>query len=306
MSDTRGKHDKECKKELLTVVTPTYNRAYTLPKAFNSLMSQKSTDFVWMVIDDGSTDNTEKIIEEWKTSSPFKIIYIKKSNGGKASALNVAIDHIETKYAVCLDSDDYFNEDAIYIAINQLEMSCDDDKCCGLLALKNNLDGTCMGGIELPRSISKITAADVFLNYCPRGEIVCFYKCNHLKEYRFPQFPNEKFVSPAWMQYAVSEKYYFVPSWEKYCFCEYLTDGITQNKKRIIINNPKGYTSIKKFSFNNSTKITHILKHGIMYDCGCILGKEKQWLKGVKHKALAVALMPIAFYVKFARFKNVQ
>lgn len=290
---------------LLTVITPTYNRAHTLPVCYDSLCNQTDQRFMWLIIDDGSTDKTEELVSKWIDEHKVTIMYYKKSNGGKASALNVAIEMLTTKYAVCLDSDDTFYPAAIECALNSLARWDADEECCGILALRNNPDGTVMGGTPIPRAMNRITAADVFLKLQLKTELVCFYKVTLLKNYRFPEFPDEKFVSPAWMQYEITQKYYYGTSWDKICSCEYMRDGLTCNKKNVIVKNPYGYSCVKLYSFNLSPTLKLKVKHGIMYDCGCLIGKDKRWLRNAKHKILALMLMPLAMIVRQVRFRNV-
>ena len=288
---------------LLTVITPTFNRAHTLPKCYQTLCNQGCKDFVWMIIDDGSTDNTESLVNEWVSENTISIIYKKKQNGGKASALNVGLGLLSTKYAVCLDSDDFFYESAVGTALGELQRIENDQKCCGILALRNNPDGSVMGGVEIPAGMKTITAADIFLKLNLNTELICFYKTEILCQYRFPEFSGEKFVSPAWMQYAITQDYYYTVSRSKLCECEYISDGLTKNKRQVIIKNPRGYTCVKKFSFDLAPTLKQRIKHGIMYDCGCLIAKDKDWLKNAKHKLLAVLLMPVALYVKAKRFQ---
>ncbi|MBR1709822.1 MAG: glycosyltransferase family 2 protein [Clostridia bacterium] len=291
---------------LLTIATPTYNRAHTLPKCYESLCNQTDKRFIWLVIDDGSSDNTSEIVSQWIEEGKIHISYQKKTNGGKASALNVGIDLLETMYAVCLDSDDWFYDNAVELALKELETVKYDAKCCGLLALRNNPDGTVMGKREIPKEMKNITAVDVFLRLNLNTELICFYKTEILKKFRFPEYPGEKFVSPAWMQYAITQNYYYVSSWSKLCGCEYIADGLTKNKRKVIIKNPRGYTCVKKFSFDLAPTLQLRVKHGIMYDCGCLLAKDKDWLKNARHKVLAIILMPVAKIVRNQRFKDAK
>jgi len=287
---------------LLTVMTPTYNRANTLPVCYRSLCEQTDKRFLWMIVDDGSEDDTEAIVSHWIAEKKLQIKYIKKENGGKASALNVGIALLDTRYAVCLDSDDTFYPDSVEKALSKLEVSYKDPDCCGILALRNNPDGTVMGGKGIPSHMSKVTAVDIFLRLNLRTELICFYKVDILKQYRFPEFDGEKFVSPAWMQYEITQKYYYLPAYEKYCCCEYKSDGLTRNKRTVIKKNPRGYTAVKRYSFDLAPSLRLRIKHGIMYDCGCLIGKEKKWAQNTKHPVLSVILMPVAMAVKKIRF----
>ncbi len=289
---------------LLTIITPTYNRAHTLPACYESLCGQTNKGFMWMVIDDGSSDHSEELVSSWIEERKILISYRKKENGGKASALNMAMDLLDTQYAVCLDSDDTFYPQTVEFALKNLDEIKDDEKCCGILALRNNPDGSVMGGKSIPENVKQATAADIFMKYRLTGELICFYKTKILKKFRFPEFEGEKFVSPAWMQYQVTQDYSFAISRDRLCCCEYIADGLTKNKRKIIVKNPKGYTCVKRWSFDLAPTVPLRIKHGIMYDCGCILGKDINWFKNARHKAWAVALMPAAYFVTLIRFRN--
>ena len=99
---------------LLTVFTPAYNRASTLPRTYQSLCEQECKDFIWLIVDDGSSDNTRELVEGWKNQdNGFEIQYIYKKNGGMHTAHNVAYENIHTELNVCIDSDDRLSENAI-------------------------------------------------------------------------------------------------------------------------------------------------------------------------------------------------
>ena len=286
---------------MITVMTPTFNRGYILHNCYASLQRQTRRDFKWMIIDDGSNDNTEELVRAWMQEPYVDIQYIKKSNGGKASALNVGIDLLETEYAVCLDSDDIFYDNTIELALARLS-TIDRDDCCGILALRHGADGHVLGGRAIPPEFRYVTAADVFLELNLRTEFICFYKSDILKRYRFPSFDGEKFVSPSWMQYEITKDHRFMTSWDKLCQCEYQKDGLTRNKRKVIAQNPRGYSCIKRFGFNLAPTLGLRIKHGIMYDCGCLIAGDKNWLVGIRHKVLAVVLLPLAWMVKVIRF----
>lgn len=97
----------------LTVFTPTYNRAHTLGRTYESLLRQTDQDFEWLVIDDGSTDNTRRLVQGWIAEDKIPIRYIHKENGGLYTGYNTAYANIETELCVCIDSDDYMPDDAV-------------------------------------------------------------------------------------------------------------------------------------------------------------------------------------------------
>ena len=234
----------------------------------------------------------------------FPIRYIKKENGGKASALNVAFDNLRTAYFCVLDSDDVLVNTAIESFLKEREEADKDEKCCGIMAFRSNEDGSVMGGRSIPTDEGRITMIDI-LNERFRTELFCFYKSSAVKHLRFPQFPNEKFVSPQWLDFELSRNYYFIPSDKQYCICVYIADGLTRNKKKIIVHNPYGYTAVKSQSFEFSKSLKLSIKHGLMYDCGCIIGKDKEWLKNSPKKLLSIALMPFAYIIYMIRFKKI-
>ena len=292
-------------KKELTIITPTYNRVSTLVKCYDSLLQQTCFSFEWLIVDDGSNDNTESIVNKWiQECDKFPIRYIKKANGGKASALNVAFDNVDTPYLSVLDSDDVLFGTAVESFLYEQKNAKEDEKCCGIMAFRSNEDGFVMGGRPIPTNRGRITMIDI-LNGKFRTELFCFYKSSVIKHLRFPHFPNEKFVSPQWLDFELSREYYFWPSDKQYCICVYIADGLTRNKKKIILHNPHGYTAVKRQSFEFSKSLKLSIKHGLMYDCGCIIGKDSEWLKNSPRKLLSILLMPFAYIIYMIRFKHI-
>ena len=98
----------------ITVFTPAYNRAHTLPRTYESLRQQDCKDFVWLVVDDGSSDNTADLVKSWQTQdNGFEIRYLYKENGGMHTAHNAAYDVIDTELNICIDSDDCLADGAV-------------------------------------------------------------------------------------------------------------------------------------------------------------------------------------------------
>lgn len=288
----------------ITIVTPTYNRAYTLKRCYDSLVRQTNNEFCWLVIDDGSTDETEYLIKKLKEEKKIEIQYIKKKNGGKARALNLAITQIVTPYCACLDSDEYFSDDAIEIALKYLEEIKDNDRVCGIIALRSDESGNVLGGKQIPENKNYIRFVEINNKYNIKSEVICFYKTKILKKFKFPTFEGEKFVSPAYIQYEITKDYEFKVFREPIIFCKYLDDGLTKNKKNVIKRNPKGYLAVKKQSFKYSKNWIKTIKHGIMYGAVSILDKDKNFIKTSPHKVLSFILYPVSYIVYNKRFKE--
>ena len=98
---------------LLTVFTPTFNRAHTIARTFNSLKQQTFKNFEWLIVDDGSTDSTEKVVEGFIESSDLNIRYIKKENGGKHTAYNLALEQAAGELFFVVDSDDWLPDNSL-------------------------------------------------------------------------------------------------------------------------------------------------------------------------------------------------
>jgi glycosyltransferase involved in cell wall biosynthesis len=286
----------------ITVITPTYNRAYILHKCYESLVNQTCSDFLWMVVDDGSTDNTEGLVKKWILDNKLEIIYYKKSNGGKASALNFAFEKIDTDYWVCLDSDDTFSSNAIEIAINELEKIRDDCRYCGLLALRNSPSGDILGGKRIPAGVSEATLMEIIDKYKICSEFIQFYKTKITSEYRFPIIPGEKFISPEYLSAELNRKYKFKVSQEIYCYCEYLLDGLTKNKINVIKKNPKGYTLRVLQAFELSESFIMRSKQCLNYIAGCMLSNDKDCIKKSPHKFMTILYYPLGWLVYKIRF----
>ena len=138
----------ETQKKTLTVFTPAYNRAYTIHKCYESLRRQTLKDFVWLVVDDGSTDNTAELIKQWQTvtDNGFEIRYVYKENGGMHTAHNTAYENIDTELNTCIDSDDYMTDDAVEKIVNCWK-KYGSDKYAGILALDIFDNGKIIGNM---------------------------------------------------------------------------------------------------------------------------------------------------------------
>ena len=141
---------------LLTVFTPTYNRAHTLPRTYKSLLDQDCKDFIWMIIDDGSTDHTEELVKEWQArDNGFKIQYIYKENGGMHTAHNTAYEHIDTELNVCIDSDDCLAEGAI-MKIASTWQKIKHSDYAGIVGLDADMKGNIIGK-DFPEGLKETT-----------------------------------------------------------------------------------------------------------------------------------------------------
>lgn len=227
-------------------MTPAYNRAYIIDKLYQSLKKQTDFDFEWLVIDDGSTDNTEEYFSEvLKQNNPFEVRYIKKQNGGKHTCINMATDIAEGEYFFIVDSDDFLPENSverIKFWIDSIEKT-GDEKLVGVCGQRFNYNENCAIGYTFDEKkeyldITLLQRED-FAIYGDKAEVL---KTEILKKYKFPEFENERFVTEIVVWYDIAKDgYKFRFFNEPVYMCEYLEDGLTKNLSDITLKSPKGY-----------------------------------------------------------------
>lgn len=130
---------------ILTIFTPAYNRAHTLPRTYESLCRQSCKDFIWLIVDDGSTDNTAALVQQWQSrDNGFEIQYIYKENGGMHTAHNAAYANIHTELNTCIDSDDMLADGAVEKILNKWA-EVKDKGYAGLVGLDADFTGNVIG-----------------------------------------------------------------------------------------------------------------------------------------------------------------
>lgn len=225
---------------MVTILTPTYNREKDLPKLYFSLCKQTNTNFEWLVVDDGSSDNTESLINDFISDRIISIKYIKKTNGGKHTALNLGISQINSVLTFIVDSDDSLSEDAVDKIIKYHNKYKNNNDICGYSFLRKDENGKINGKkIDMDEKIG--TLIDVRINSgddsSDKAEV---YYSNCLHQFTFPEFEGEKFLGEdvVWMRMARKYKMVFIN--EAIYIGTYLEDGLTRNRRKNNIKSPKG------------------------------------------------------------------
>lgn len=228
------------KMKKITVFTPTYNRAYILHNLYHSLQRQSSYDFEWLIVDDGSIDNTEELVNEWiNEKNNFNIRYYKKENGGKCRAINYALDLALGELFFTVDSDDYLTDNAIEKIIEWESLIEDKKSYCGIAGnlgySKNETPNTLFNDDYYDG-----TLLDRYKTIDGERAIV-FYTETH-KRIKYPEFENEKFMTEAVAWNRMAHDGYKIRFYNDIiCIYEYLEDGLTKSGSKLFINNPKGY-----------------------------------------------------------------
>lgn len=286
-------------KKRLTVFTPTYNRAYILEQAYKSLINQTNKSFVWLIVDDGSTDNTESLVKEWIKEDKIEIKYYKQKNGGKQRAYNKAIKLTNSELFICLDSDDYFTEYAIEILLNSWEKIKDMNKVAGIIALRG-LNEKNPIGTYMPQNVTFSTLRGLYDKYGFKGDTALLYRTKILKKFPFKVAEGEKFIGEDYVYDQIDQNYEMYLLNEIIYICEYLDDGYTSNVRKLIRNNPKSYMLLNKQKINFSDNIKSKFINTVKYLVGGILNKERNLIKNSPNKILAfLAFLPAYLYFLF-------
>lgn len=225
---------------MITVFTPTYNRAHTLPALFRSLQAQTATGFEWMIVDDGSTDGTEGVVAGFERENPvFPIVYRKQPNGGKHAAINYGAGIARGTYFFIVDSDDFLPPDAVEIVERHTAALDPSGDICGIIGLKVFADLRNVGG-DLPAGIPDTDFISYRYRYRVRGDKAEVVRTSVMREFPFPVFPGERFCSEALVWFRIARKYKVRPVPEKIYICEYLDDGLTHSIVSHYRNSPCG------------------------------------------------------------------
>lgn len=279
----------------ITILTPTYNRANTLPKCYESLCNQTNQNFKWLIIDDGSIDNTFDVIKGFIDSKAIDLEYIYKNNGGKHTAVNEGVKHIETELILILDSDDYLLPNAIeeinYIAEN----FGNEQNICGLTLLKSYPNGELMGN-EFPNE-GRYNYIDYRVNGTVIGEHCDVFYTNILKNFPFTEYEGEKYIgeSTAWIKMA--SEYNMIGVNKVIYVADYLDGGLTKSGKKMRISNPMGGMEYARMCMTKEFTLKRRIKSGILYNSyGTIAGDNA--IKRIRYstpKLLTLLTYPLGF-----------
>lgn len=230
----------------VTIFTPTYNRAYTLGRLYDSIRKQKGCDFEWVIVDDGSTDNTKELVEKWQDQDAnlFDIRYFKQSNSGKHVAWNRGLQEARGEIFFPVDSDDYLTPDALQCILSMVATTSSSDKLIAVSGVGLFPGNTLTGGVLQSMDCEFVDYSSIDRRSKGiTGDLAEAFFTEKLRAYPFPFFNDEKFVPEAVIFNRFSNDGYLIRGFSDplYC-CEYLEDGYTRNVDKLLISNWKGYT----------------------------------------------------------------
>lgn len=271
----------------LTIFTPAYNRAHTLKRTYESLKKQKCKDFVWLIIDDGSMDNTRELVESWvQQETEFEIRYIYKENGGMHTAHNVAYEHIDTELNVCIDSDDCLAENAVDNILNKWE-EVKDGNYAGIIGLDADFQGNIIGK-GFPKGLKETT----LMGYYARGgagDKKLVYRTDVIKEYpTYPVFDGERYVALAYKYRLIDQNYKLAVLDEVLCNVEYQVDGSSGTMWKQYLKNPRGFAFWRKVCMQYPESKKRKVIDCIHYCSSSLIAKNGRYIQESPAKVLTV------------------
>lgn len=291
--------------KLVTFFTPTYNRSHILHRCYESLCAQKSFNFNWLIIDDGSSDGTEDIVRKWITEEDrFPIAYRYKENGGLHTAFNYAVEMADTELFVCFESDDVFTPDAMSI-IEKTWGSVRDSNCVGFITLCKDMNGNLIGS-RFPEEMRTVLYRD-HRQIAP-GDKQYVFRTEALKKvFPMPSFPGEKFFDPKYRFFALDEIGPLAVTNEVFDLVDYQPGGLTNTMMRQYYNSPNSFAEYRKLYMQLPGRSPlYRFRQNVHYVASCCLaGKLDRAIPESPRKGYtALAFLPGLLWAALIRAAN--
>jgi glycosyltransferase involved in cell wall biosynthesis len=276
---------------LITIFTPTYNRAYTLPRLYRSLLRQTSSDFEWLIIDDGSTDDTALLVEKWIGEGKIEIRYHHQENRGKYMAHNAAVKLAKGEYFFTVDSDDWLPDDSVEDIIRHIPEMEKNNRCGGMFGLKDGND---------KKTIKEWESLDYsrHLDLSPCGELSFIYKTEVVRKYTFPEIPGEKFVIEGVIYHRIDQDSVCYLRNRVLTINEYQGDGLTANIYPLMYHNPTGFKLYHSEMIDWSDTFIGRFNSALRYVAFKSLSHNSDFDYKGSHSTLVKILSPLGFLLK--------
>lgn len=291
-------------KYLVTIFTPTYNRARLLKRLYESLKEQSDKDFEWIIVDDGSKDNTKEVVQGFIKEKIIPIKYLKKENEGKHIAINVGCDMAEGELFFIVDSDDYIPKEAIEEVKRDWKKYRNNTGIAGLVYLKAWKNGNLMG--------RKFEKDEFISNHVKEynkggvwGEKLKILRTEIFRKNKFPKYENEKYVGEHVLWIQVSRKYDLVYINKVLYIAEYLEDGLTMAGRKLRIENPLGGIKGAQVLMQKDMCLKLRIKNNLLYSAYSFFAEKsiKEIYRGAVEKSLLTLELPFG-YVLYRYWKK--
>ena len=278
----------------ITIFTPAYNRAHLLPRLYESLIGQTCKDFIWLIVDDGSSDDTGTVVEGFQNENRIEIKYIYQENQGMHGAHNTAYENIDTELNTCIDSDDFMPHDAVESILkkwNALSVE-ETSKYSGIVGLDADMDGNIIG----TEFTTLHTTLEDFYRFGGKGDKKLVYKTSVMQQYPpYPLFEGEKYVGLAYKYLMADQDYQLVTLNKVLVIVEYQPGGSSNNMMMQYIKNPKGFALLRKQSMQLSKSPKRKWIDAVHYVSSSLISKNKNFITESPKKALTIAAIPLGF-----------
>jgi glycosyltransferase involved in cell wall biosynthesis len=272
---------------MLTIFTPTYNRAYILGKLYESLCAQSCHDFEWVIVDDGSVDNTQDLVASWITECRVEIHYFKQENQGKHIAINRGLDMAHGELFFIVDSDDLLKKNAVETVLLFWKQECPNAEISGIIGYREFFDGRIVGN-PLPSDVKRCKLRNTGNLYGSSGDKVVIYRTDVMRRFPFPKFGHERFLGENYMFDQIDDEYDMLVMNERIYRFGYQEDGLSQDFRKLYRNNPLGFLAsyqrgLKyRTTFKAKVRTTaHIINLCLYAGAGKIFVKHLFTIRGV-------------------------
>lgn len=288
----------------LTVFTPTYNRLHTLVRTYKSLCDQTCKDFIWLIIDDGSTDDTLQTVQEWqKQDNGFEIKYIYKNNGGMHTAHNTAYENINTELNVCIDSDDTIPPKGVEKILKKWD-EVKNKGYAGIIGLDADFEGRIIGS-QFPEGLTESTVSDFYKNG-GSGDKKLVYRTEIINSYPpYPVFAGEKYVSLSYKYLLIDQNYKMSTLNEVLCNVEYQNDGSSNTMWNNYLSNPKGWQFWRRVRMQYAPSWRRKIVDCVGYCSSSQLIGDEEYISDSPNKLLTAFCAPFGHLLTaYIRSKN--
>lgn len=255
-------------KPTITVFTPSYNRAYILPKLYVSLCNQTCKDFEWVVVNDGSSDNTEDLLKHWDSEKRIPMKWITQKNQGKHIAINTGVSIASGELFFIVDSDDTLDQNAIETLINHWLSISNDASLSGVISYRKFPNGAIVGN-KLPARVNRCKLRDCNKLYGSYGDKVVAYRTSILKLHPYPKYGNERFLGESYLFNIIDDAYDMSVLDATFYRFDYQKDGLSQNFRSLYRKNPRGFLALyeQEYKYCRAWSRVKILSHVV---CLCL------------------------------------
>lgn len=275
----------------LTIFTPAYNRAHTIDRTYQSLIRQTCKDFLWLIVDDGSTDGTKKLVEGWIRENKIPITYIYQENQGMHGAHNTAYKNITTELNTCIDSDDWMPHDAVEKIINAWKEHRHENYA-GIIGLDQTADGKLIG-TNFPENL-KETTLQGFYEAGGQGDKKLVYRTDIIKQYpEYPLFKGERYVGLAYKYMLIDQDWKLITLNEPLVTVEYQLEGSSFSMYRQYWNNPKGFAFFRKTEMICTKSLKRQFIVCAHYVSSSIISKNWGFIKESPKKMMTIIATPL-------------